>query len=73
MVGPNGRPMAALLGQQLTLLGKWPMVDRYIVLCYDIKGFYHLGSSSKAMPINLKYYHSRIKDAAHGLTSGDVL
>jgi len=33
MVGPNGRPMAALVGQQLTLLGKWPMADRYIVLC----------------------------------------
>jgi len=33
MVGPNGRPMAALVGQQLTLLGKWLMADCYIVLC----------------------------------------
>jgi len=33
MIGPNGRPMAALVGQQLTLLGKWPMADHYIVLC----------------------------------------
>jgi len=39
MVGPNGRPMAALIGQQLTLLGKWLMADHYIVLwqrCFGI-------------------------------------
>jgi len=33
MLGPNGRPMAALVSQQLTLLRKWPMADRYIALC----------------------------------------
>lgn len=32
MIGKNGLPMAAPIGQQHSLVGKWPMADRYIVL-----------------------------------------
>ena len=33
MIGKNGLPMTDLIGQQHSLVGKWPMTDRYIVLC----------------------------------------
>ena len=33
MIGRNGLPMTDLIGQQHSLVGKWPMADRYIVLC----------------------------------------
>ena len=33
MIGKNGLPMTDLIGQQHYLVGKWPMADRYIVLC----------------------------------------
>ena len=33
LIGTNGRPTATLIGQQHHLVGKWPMADRYIVLC----------------------------------------
>ena len=32
MIGKNGLPMTDLIGQQHSLVGKWPMADRYIVL-----------------------------------------
>ena len=34
MIGKNGLPMTELIGQQPSLVGKWPMADRYIVLCH---------------------------------------
>ena len=36
MIGKNGLPMAASIGQKHSLVGKWPMADHYIVLCRDI-------------------------------------
>ena len=33
MISKNGLPMTDLIGQQHSLVGKWPMADRYIVLC----------------------------------------
>jgi len=36
LIGTNGRPLAELIGQQHQLVGKWPMADRYIVLCSPI-------------------------------------
>ena len=32
-IGKNGLPMTDWIGQQHSLVGKWPMADRYIVLC----------------------------------------
>jgi len=33
LISTNGRPLVELIGQQHHLVGKWPMADRYIVLC----------------------------------------